>query len=95
MDALYVVVASLMRLMERTLARFRADLAKLANLGPDREEAGPRGLRPPGQWCESLRSFPKEFNHPPAQFGVRAVPLYQGRLGAGATIGCLGGRIGR
>ena len=70
MDALYVVVASLMRLMERTLARFRADLAKLANLGPDREEAGPRGLRPRGQWCESLRSFPKQFNHPPAPFWV-------------------------
>jgi len=45
------------------------------------------------RWCGSLRSFPKEFNHPPALFGARAVPLYRCRIGAGATIGCLRGRI--
>ena len=29
-------------------------------------------LRPREQWCGPLRSFLKEFNHPPTLFGARA-----------------------
>ena len=49
----------------------------------------------PGQWCEASRSFPKEFNHPPALLRVRAQGMrfancsLVAKIYASCIIGCL------
>ena len=57
---LYVAEAS-RRLDEPAKQQPRAHLAGL--------KGGPTRVLPRGQWCGTLRSFPKEFNHPPALGG--------------------------